>query len=146
MNAVLVRYAAMATSIAVGIAFAFAILAAGEKTAVGVAVGGVIMSLDLIAIVILAGKLTMSTEAGGGGVLGLVFVLMAKLALVGLVLGWCILTLNVDALGVAIGIAAAILGLTPGVHYASRSPEGRAAIKADERRIAERPRDEETDA
>jgi hypothetical protein len=134
LKRVLVKYALFSTAVVLSLAFIAALLLLGLKDAIGVVISGALAAADFVGIIYLTtGLLEPSREPKGK--VGLVFLLVGKFGLVFAVF-WVVLKW-LSPIGVALGIAAGILGFTWGVAKASSSPEGQAAIEAEERRIEE---------
>ena len=72
--------------------------------------------------------------------------LTVKVGIVGAAFYYAIVQMQVSPLPLAFGIGSAIFGLTAGLTRATSSPEGKAAMDAEEARIARELGDEDDDA
>ncbi len=137
MTEVLLKYGGRTAMALVALLFFGAWFLLGEAAALGVAVGGILASLNFLVLVYSVGKLlgpTTSNKKKGP----LVLLMFGKLIFAAVMFWWVLTyqTERVAPLGLVIGIGAAIGGFTYGAMKANNSPEGEAAMAAEEQRIA----------
>jgi hypothetical protein len=135
VKAILLKYAARSLGAVLSACFLVALILLGWRGALGFLVGGLLSGASFLGFVYLVSDL-LSPTAPAKSKAGLALLMFGKLALVGGVLWLAIAVLGVDGLGLMGGIAAAIFGFTLGLQRATRSPEGQAAMDAEEQRIA----------
>lgn len=134
MTPILLRHAALAVVLAVVLATGVLTAVAGTDAGLGSAVGGVLGGVNFLGLTFIISRILDDRVAGGTkGALGLA--LVAKMGVVGFALWFALMRLELSALGVVFGLGAAIFGLTLGLARATASPEGRAAMAAEEARI-----------
>lgn len=124
--------------VAVGAVLAF--LWGGADLAVGFLAGGLLAGASGVGLVGLASRLLTggSTPGLGPGAAG---VLMAAKLVAVLAVAWTLLAvLEIDGLGFLFGLGAGVLSVVIGAQLGQGSPEGQAAIRAEERRLADEER------
>lgn len=114
-----------------------AFLWGGFDGAVGFLAGGVLALLSGVGLVGLAARLLAggSTPGLGPGAAG---ALMAVKLVAVLVVAWTLLAVvRVDGIGFLFGLGAGVLSVVIGAQLGQGSPEGQAAIRTEERRLAD---------
>jgi len=133
---ILMRSIALAGAVLVLVGAALAFAWGGAPVALGFGAGGLLALLSGLGLVFLASRLMaggstpgLSPGAAGG--------LLVVKGLAVLAVAWTLLAaVRVDALGFLFGLGAGVLAVVVGAQLGQGSPEGQAAIRAEEARLA----------
>jgi hypothetical protein len=130
----LLREAAKSSAATIALAALTIGLLLGWPDALAVLLGGAIASLNFLGLVYLVGEM-LNLRASGKRKGRLFLILLAKLALGGLVLWAALVRFNIAGIGVVVGIGAAILGFVAGVTKGSQSKAAEDEMKKEEERL-----------
>ena len=135
MRRVLLKNAALSCAVTIVLALVLALALGSPTDVVATAIGGVLAAADFMAIVwIVTGML--APEASTPSKVGLGLLMVGKLGFVGALLWSAIVRHGLESFGIPLGIGAGLAGFTWGLLRAQSSPEGQAAMAAEERRLA----------
>lgn len=137
LGVVLMRAIAKVAVVVVALGTVVAWLWAGPGVAWGFAAGGLLAAGSGLGLVFLAGRLLSGARGPGMGA-GTVGTLMGVKLVAVLAIAWTLLAVvQVDGLGFLFGLGAGVLSVVIGAQLGQGSPEGQAALRAEEAELAD---------